>query len=111
MKGKPQVLNLSDKGSYSIGPYRIPTTLGDATKAGSHSSSTIHRNKHKEAVKMRRQKNMAQMKEQNKTLEKELNKLETSNLLDARFKTLVIRMPSEFKERIDKISENFNSIN
>ena len=33
----------------------------------------IHRNKHKEAAKMRRQRNMAQMKEQTKIPEKELN--------------------------------------
>ena len=35
---------------------------------------------------------MAQMKEQNKTPEKELNKMEISNLSDAQFKTLVTRM-------------------
>ena len=35
---------------------------------------------------------MAQMKEQNKTLEKELNKMKISNLSDAEFKTLVIRI-------------------
>ena len=44
---------------------------------------------------MRRQKNMAQMKEQIKTPEKELNKMEISNLADAEFKTLVIRMLKE----------------
>ena len=49
----------------------------------------IHRNKHREAVKMRRQRNMAQMKEQKKTLEKELNKMEISNLSDADFKKLL----------------------
>ena len=42
----------------------------------------MHRNKHREAAKLRRQRNMAQMKEQNKTLEKELNKMEISNLSD-----------------------------
>ena len=36
----------------------------------------IHRNKHKEAAKMRGQRNMAQMKEKNKTPEKELNEME-----------------------------------
>ena len=46
---------------------------------------------------------MAQMKEQNKTLEKELNKMEISNLSDAEFKTLVIMMLKE-------LSEDFNSI-
>ena len=40
---------------------------------------------------MRRQRNMTQMKEQIKTLEKELNKMEISNLSDAEFKTLVTR--------------------
>ena len=45
---------------------------------------------------MRRQRNMAQMKEQNKTSEKELSKMETSNLLDAEFETLVIRMLKAF---------------
>ena len=41
---------------------------------------------------MRRQRTMAQMKEQNKTPEKELNEMETGNLSDAQFKTQVIRM-------------------
>ena len=41
---------------------------------------------------MRTQRNMAQMKEQDKTPEKELNQMEKSNLSDAEFKTLVIRM-------------------
>ena len=42
------------------------------------------------------------MKEQIKTPEKELNKMEISKLLDAEFKTLVIRMLKE-------LSEDFNS--
>ena len=46
---------------------------------------------------------MAQMKEQNKNPEKELNEMEVSNLSDAQFKTLVIRMLKEF-------SGHFNSI-
>ena len=53
---------------------------------------------------MRRQRNMAQMKEQQiKTPETELNKMEIRNLSTAEFKTLVIRM---FKE----LSEDLNSI-
>ena len=44
---------------------------------------------------MKRQRNMAQMKEQNKTPEKELNKMEISNLSDVEFKTLLIRMLKE----------------
>ena len=55
----------------------------------------IHRNKHREAAKVRRQGNMAQMKGQNKTPEEELNKLEISDLSDTEFKTLAIRMLKE----------------
>ena len=41
---------------------------------------------------MRRQGNLAQMKEQIKILGKDINKIEISNLSDAEFKSLVIRM-------------------
>ena len=41
---------------------------------------------------------MAQMKEQMKTPEKELNKMEISNQSDEEFKTLVIRMLKELSE-------------
>ena len=52
---------------------------------------------------MRRQRNKAQIKKQNKTPEKELNKMETSYLLDAEFKTLVIRMVNELRENLNSI--------
>ena len=52
---------------------------------------------------MKRQRNKAQTKEQIKTPEKELNKMEMSNLSHAEFQTLVIRMVKE-------LSEYFNSI-
>ena len=55
---------------------------------------------------MRRQRNMAQMKEQNKTPEKELNKMEISNLSDAEFKTLLIRMLKELSEDLNSIKKN-----
>ena len=46
---------------------------------------------------------MTQMKEQNKIPEKELNEMEISNLSDAQFKTLVIRM-------LQDLTEYFNAI-
>ena len=52
---------------------------------------------------MKKQRNIAQMKEQIKTPEKELNKMEISHLSDAKFKTLDKRMLKE-------ISEDLNSI-
>ena len=54
---------------------------------------------------MRKQRNMAQMKEQIKTPEKELNEMEISNQSDAEFKTLVIRMLKELSEDLSSIKE------
>ena len=54
---------------------------------------------------MRRQRNMVQMKRQKKTPEKELNKMETSKLLDAEFKTLVIRLLKELSEDLSNIKK------
>ena len=54
---------------------------------------------------MRRQGNMAQMKEQIRTPKKELNKMEISNLSDAKFKTLVIRMLKELSEDLSSKKE------
>ena len=51
---------------------------------------------------MRRQRNMAQMKEQSKTSEKELNEIEISNLSDAEFKTLFIRMLKDISEDLSR---------
>ena len=48
---------------------------------------------------------MAQMKEQNKIAEKELNEMEITNLSDAEFKTLVIRMLKELTEYSNNIKE------
>lgn len=53
---------------------------------------------------------MTERQEENKALEKELNKVETRNLLDAEFKTLVISMLNELRGRVDELRENFNSI-
>ena len=45
------------------------------------------------------------MKGQVKTPEKELNKMEISNLSDAKFKTLVIRMFKELSEDLSSIEK------
>ena len=54
---------------------------------------------------MRRQRNMAQMKEQIKTPEKELSEMEISNLSEAEFKTLVIKMLKERSEDLSSIKK------
>ena len=54
---------------------------------------------------MRRQRNKAQMKEHIKTPEKEINKMEISNLSDVEFKTLVLRMLEELREDLSSIKK------
>ena len=54
---------------------------------------------------MSRHRNKTQMKEQIKTPEKELNKMEISNLSDAEFKILVIRMLKELSEDLNSIKK------
>ena len=48
---------------------------------------------------------MAQMREQIKTPEKELNEMEVSYLSDAEFKTLFIRMLKKLREDLSSIKE------
>ena len=55
---------------------------------------------------MRRQRSMAQMKGQIKTPEKELKKMEISNLSDAEFKILVIGMLKELSEDLSSIKKD-----
>ena len=54
---------------------------------------------------MGRQRNMAQIKEQIKIPEKELNKMEICNLPDAEFRTLVIKMLKELSETLNNIKK------
>ena len=51
------------------------------------------------------------MKEQDKTLEKEINKMEASYLPDTEFKALFIKLFNELRRRIDELSENLQKKN
>ena len=48
---------------------------------------------------------MAQVKDQNKTPEKELNKIEARKLLNAEFKTVFIMMLKELSEDLNSIKK------
>ena len=89
----------------ATGPNKTPTTRPCSQHTESNQLYLIHRNKHREAAKTRKQRNMAQMKEQIKTPEKELNKMKISNLSDAEFKTLVIRMLKEHSEDLSSMKK------
>ena len=54
---------------------------------------------------MSRQRNLAQMKDQIKTPEKELNEMEISNLSEVEFKTLFIRKLKGLSEDLSSIKD------
>ena len=58
---------------------------------------------------MRRQRNMPQMKQQERTPENKLNEMEVSNLPKTEFKIMVMRMFNELMGRTDE-NENLNNI-
>ena len=68
-EGAPQVFSLGDRGGCATGPYRTHTTLGQLGYQDTELLQfyLIHKNKHREAAKMRRQRSIAQMKEQSNT--------------------------------------------
>lgn len=56
----------------------------------------VSRNKCKEPSKIGRQRNMTEMKEQEKSPEKELKEMEANNLPDAEFKQMTLKSCKEF---------------
>ena len=82
-----------------------PTEFTGAFHRESKQLHLIHKNKHREPAKLGKQRNKAQMKEQIKTPEKEQNKMEISNLSDAEFKTLVIRILKNLSEDLISIKQ------
>ena len=55
-----------------------------------------------------RQRNMFQMKKQDKTWNKELSEVEISNLPNKEFKVMIIKMLTKCRRRMDEQSEKFN---
>ena len=57
---------------------------------------------------MKRQKAMYQMKEQDKTPEKQLNEVEIGNLPEKEFRVMIVKMIQNLGNRMEKIQEIFN---
>ena len=57
---------------------------------------------------MRNQRNMPQMKQQEKTPENKLNEMEAGNIPETELKIIVIRMLGELIRRMDEHNENIN---
>ena len=95
---------------------RITTNLKTKNNQNCQRSQTAWKSNNQEVKEetfiqtgMPRQRNMGQMKEQIKTLEKELSDEEIDNLADTEFKTLVIRVLTELTELDCKMKEEMKA--
>ena len=67
---------------------------------------------HRKIDKMKRQRAIHQMKEQDKTPEKQLNEVEIGNLPEKEFRIMIVKMIQDLRKRmqakIEKMQEMFN---
>ena len=63
---------------------------------------------HRQIDKMKRQRAMYQMKEQDKTPEKQLNEVEIGNLPEKEFRIMIVKMIQNLGNRMEKIQETYN---
>ena len=64
--------------------------------------------KHSNLDKMRRQRNMLQMKEQGKNPQDQMNKEEIGNLPEKEFRVMIVKMIQNLRNRMEKVQETFN---
>ena len=57
---------------------------------------------------MRKQKTMSQMREQDKIIAKDLNKMEISNMPDREFQVMVIKILTGLEKTVEDLSETLN---
>ena len=57
--------------------------------------------KHRKLDKMRWQRNMLQMKEQDKTLEKQLSEVEIGNIPEKEFRVMIVKVFQHLRKRIE----------
>ena len=73
---------------------------------------TLEKHIHRKTDKMKRQRSMYQMKELDKTPEKQLNEVEIRNLPEKEFRIMIVKMIQDLRKRmeakIEKIQEMFN---
>ena len=78
------------------------------SRAGDIADFPKHRNRGRDLDKMRRQRDMCQMKEQEKITARELNETEISNMPDREFKVMVIKITTVFEKGMENLTETLN---
>ena len=60
---------------------------------------------------MKRQRNMAQMKEQGRNSQDQINKEEISNLSEREFRIMIVKLLQRLENRLKKVQKAFNTVN
>ena len=61
--------------------------------------------------KMKKERNTAQMKQQGRNTQDQLNKEEISNLPEREFRIMILKMLQRLENRMEKMQEAFNTVN
>ena len=59
---------------------------------------------------MKRQRNMAQMKEQGRNSQDQINKEEISNLSEREFRIMIVKLLQRLENRMKKVQKAFNTV-
>jgi len=65
-------------------------------------------NRHRDLHKMRKQRNLSQMKEQDKAMARDLSETDISTMRDREFKITIMRILTGLEKRVDNMSETLN---
>ena len=60
---------------------------------------------------MKKERNTAQMKQQGRNSQDQLNKEEISNLPEREFRIMILKMLQRLENRMEKMQEAFNTVN
>ena len=108
-QGHPRAYS-SGEGTVLLGPTGHLLRKATSPTGKCDRPKIIHRNKYRELGKIRKQRNMFQTKEQDKTSEKELNEVEINSPPNKEFKVMTIKMLNELGKRMDEPSEKLNTV-
>lgn len=99
--------------SWSGVEQQVSLLHKDMPRLGEVVFHLLYKNQHRKSSKMKKQRTVFQLEEQDRKLikrkKKKLNEMETCNLPDKKFKALVLKMLTELERWVNEYSENFNT--
>ena len=98
-------MNFFQHGPYTIKNIKCRFTRGQTEEELQCHSLHNENNNHTKLIRMRWQKIMSQMKEQDKTPEKQLNELEICNFPEKEFRMMIVKMIQDLGKITEKMQD------